>query len=91
MPGERTAKSDAGCGVVPSALVVWKRATPRNRMREILTSGSVGGLVEQSPILPGQPTCYPYDCSTVTEDRKLSDGSSRLRVARTRLNSALSR
>ena len=24
-------------------LAVWKRAAPRNRMREILTSGSVGG------------------------------------------------
>jgi len=36
-------------------LVVWKRAIPRNRMREIFTSGSVGGLVEQSPILPGRP------------------------------------
>ena len=35
-------------------LAVWKRAVPRNRMREILTSGSVGGLVEQSPILPGR-------------------------------------
>ena len=37
-----------------------------------------------------QPTCYPYDCSTVTEDGKWADGSSRHRVARTRLNSALS-
>ncbi len=35
-------------------LAVWKRAAPRNRMREILTSGSVGGLVEQSLILPGR-------------------------------------
>ena len=34
-------------------LAVWKRAAPRNRMRETFTSGSVGGLVEQSPILPG--------------------------------------
>ena len=25
-------------------LAVWKRAAPRNRMREIFTSGSVGGL-----------------------------------------------
>jgi hypothetical protein len=24
---------------------VWKRAVPRNRMREIFTYGSVGGLV----------------------------------------------
>ena len=52
----RTEAGDAGCGVVPSALIVWKRAMPRNRMREILTSGSVGGLVEQSPILPGLAT-----------------------------------
>jgi hypothetical protein len=27
-------------------------------MREIFTSGSVGGLVEQSPSLPGQPSRY---------------------------------
>jgi len=38
-------ESDAGCGVGCN-LVVWKRAAPRNRMRESLTSGSVGGLVE---------------------------------------------
>lgn len=36
-----------------------------------------------------QPTCYRYDCSTVTEDRELSDGSSRHGKARTRLNVAL--
>ncbi|MDP6468750.1 MAG: signal peptidase I [Pirellulaceae bacterium] len=35
-----------------------------------------------------QPTCYPHDCSTVTEDGELFDGSSRHGVARTRLNSA---
>jgi len=35
-------------------LVVWKRATLKNRMREIFTSGSVGGSVEQSPSLPGR-------------------------------------
>lgn len=35
-------------------LAVWKQAAPRNRMREIFTSGSVGGLVEQSLTLPGQ-------------------------------------
>jgi hypothetical protein len=35
-------------------LAVWKRAAPRNRMREILTSGSVGGLAEQSLVLPGR-------------------------------------
>jgi hypothetical protein len=34
-------------------LAVWKRAAPRNRMREIFTSGSVGGLDEQSLVLPG--------------------------------------
>ena len=34
-------------------LAVWKRAAPRNRMREIFTSGSVGGLAEQSLALPG--------------------------------------
>ena len=36
-----------------------------------------------------QPTCYPCDYSTVTEDGKLFDGSSRDGKARTRLNSAL--
>jgi hypothetical protein len=46
-------------------------------------------LVEQSPILPGQPTCYPYVCSTFTEDGRMIDGSSRQGKARTRLNSAL--
>ncbi len=67
----RTEAGDAGCGVVPSALIVWKRAIPRNRMRESLTSGSVGGLAEQSPILPGKPTFYQGDCSTYREDRIL--------------------
>ena len=33
-----------------------------------------------------QPTCYPYGCSTVTEDGKVCDSSSRHRVARTRLS-----
>ena len=37
-----------------------------------------------------QPTCYPYDCSTVNENEKLFAGSNRHCVARTRLNSALS-
>jgi hypothetical protein len=36
-----------------------------------------------------QPTCYPYDYSTVNEDGELLDGSSRIGNARTRLNSAL--
>ncbi len=41
-------------------LAVWKRAVPRNRMRENFTYGSVGGLVEQSLILPGRDTsCEP--------------------------------
>ena len=50
-------------------LAVWKRAAPRNRMRENFTSGSVGGLVEQSPILPGQNnqvltwSSFPSKCS----------------------------
>ena len=35
-------------------LAVRKRAAPRNRMREILTSGSVGGLAEKSLVLPGR-------------------------------------
>ena len=48
--GRRRMMRDAASSDI---LAVWKRAVPRNRMREILTSGSVGGLVEQSPILPG--------------------------------------
>jgi hypothetical protein len=36
-----------------------------------------------------QPTCYPYDYSTVSEDGELFDSSSRHDNARTRLNSAL--
>lgn len=52
-------------------LAVWKRAVPRNRMREILTSGSVGGLVEQSPILPGFAFTAPQ-LFTVNDRR--SDG-----------------
>ncbi len=30
---------------VAGNLIVWKRAIPRNRMRESLTYGSVGGLI----------------------------------------------
>ena len=61
-PRERSRRSvrmengDAGCLPSGDNLTVWKRAVPRNRMRETFTSGSVGGLVEQSPILPGQAT-----------------------------------
>ena len=69
-------------------LTVWKHAVPRNRMRETFTSGSVGGLVEQSLILPGQPTCYPCAYSTVNENGRLLVSSSRHGKARTRLNSA---
>ncbi len=49
---------------------------------------SADALAEQSPILPGRPTCYPHDYSTVNKDGKSIDSSNRLRVARTRLNSA---
>ena len=41
-------------------LAVWKRAAPRNRMRENFTSGSVGGLVEQSPALPGRDIRFTH-------------------------------
>ena len=41
-------------------LAVWKRAAPRNRMRESFTYGSVGGLVEKSLILPGRDVRYPH-------------------------------
>ena len=33
-------------------LIVWKRAIPRNRMRETFTSGSVGGLVGNTRFYP---------------------------------------
>jgi hypothetical protein len=49
--GRRRMTRDVASGDI---LAVWKRAAPRNRMREILTSGSVGGLIEQSLALPGQ-------------------------------------
>ena len=39
-------KCDVGLWGHACRLVVWKHATPRNRIREIFTSGSVGGLVE---------------------------------------------
>jgi hypothetical protein len=35
-----------GLPAMSGNLAVWKRAVPRNRMREIFTYGSVGGLVE---------------------------------------------
>ena len=40
--------------VLPSGgnLTVWKRAVPRNRMRETFTSGSVGGLVGDNRFYP---------------------------------------
>ena len=40
--GEMVMRVDLPSGV---NLAVWKRAAPRNRMRETFTSGSVGGLV----------------------------------------------
>ncbi len=46
--------------VASGILAVWKRAAPRNRMREIFTSGSVGGLAEQSLVLPGH---YSWESS----------------------------
>ena len=51
-------------------LAVWKRAAPRNRMREILTSGSVGGLAEQSLALPGRKVRIPRKMET----RRVSEG-----------------
>ena len=38
--GRRRMMRDAASSDI---LAVWKRAAPRNRMREIFTSGSVGG------------------------------------------------
>ena len=35
-----------GWSAMSGHLAVWKRAVPRNRMREIFTYGAVGGLVE---------------------------------------------
>ena len=40
--GEMVMRVDLPSGV---NLAVWKRAVPRNRMRETFKSGSVGGLV----------------------------------------------
>ena len=40
--GEMVMRVDLPSGV---NLAVWKRAAPKNRMRETFTSGSVGGLV----------------------------------------------
>ena len=57
----RMENGDAGCLPSGDNLAVWKRAAPRNRMRETFTSGSVEGLVEQSPILPGHPAIVPAD------------------------------
>ena len=47
-------------------LAVWKRAALRNRMRENFTSGSVGGLVEQSPALPGLAAAVMLLCGEVS-------------------------
>jgi hypothetical protein len=61
----RRAGGDGGRGWSESSghLAVWKRAAPRNRMRESLTYGSVGGPVGQPPALPGQPTAYSVRCA----------------------------
>ena len=64
--GRRRMMRDAASSGI---LAVWKRAAPRNRMREILTSGSVGGLIEQSLILPGR--CRG-SIRTVSEKSKLA-------------------
>ena len=40
--GDMVMRVDLPSGV---NLAVWKRAAPRNRMRETFTSGSVGGLI----------------------------------------------
>jgi len=47
--GEMVMRVDLPSGV---NLVVWKRAAPRNRMRETFTSGSVGGLVGNNGFYP---------------------------------------
>ncbi len=47
--GRRRMMRDAASSDI---LAVWKRAAPRNRMREIFTSGSVGGA-------PGNRCFYP--------------------------------
>ena len=53
MPSVRTAnwvmRVDLPSGV---NLSVWKRAVPRNRMRETFTSGSVGGLAGNDRFYP---------------------------------------
>jgi hypothetical protein len=60
----------------------WPNAWLRNYAHNVLAS-----TIHLTRTL--QPTCYPHDYSTVTEDRKCFDGSSHHRVARTRLNFAL--
>ena len=47
--GEPVIRVDLPSGV---NLTVWKRAVPRNRMRETFTSGSVGGLAGNSGFYP---------------------------------------
>ncbi len=47
-------------------LAVWKRAVPRNRMREILTSGSVGDWSSNRRFYPdtlGWDTDQPFGLS----------------------------
>ena len=47
--GETVMRVDLPSGV---NLSVWKRAVPRNRMRETFTSGSVGGLAGNDRFYP---------------------------------------
>jgi hypothetical protein len=64
-------RTDLPSGV---SLTVWKRAVPRNRMRETFTSGSVGGLAGDSGFYPDsrratrmivRPSMNMESCSTV--------------------------
>ena len=69
--GEPVMRVDLPSGV---NLAVWKRAAPRNRMRETFTSGSVGGLAGNSGFYPDSrratrmiilPLTKIEDCSVV--------------------------
>ncbi len=65
--GRRRMMRDAASSDI---LAVWKRAAPRNRMRETFTSGSVGGLAEQSPILPGHKILVGWTFPSVDSSLK---------------------
>jgi len=84
----RAATSGAGClavGWQPDRMETCGLEEPDEGNLHVRFCGGIGW---QQRILPGQPTCYPYDCSTVDEEGKSLDGSSRQAKARTRLNSA---